>query len=247
MCQRADAVVCSTAEQKEDIQPFSQNVRILLDFHFKLMSAVKTDYFVGDTINLVWEGLPSNLKFVSEIKKVLESLSKKHKIALHIVTDLKYGKYMDKYCIKQTLPLAKRIFENSYLHEWKAKTFAPTVSSFDMAVIPIPLNKPFGLDSSLAIGKPENKLLLFWRMGIPVVVSATPAYKRAMGQCGLSMACQNSDEWFDTLDKYLNDESARREAGQKGKAFTEKYYSEEIMLSKWDELFASVLFPRNNN
>jgi len=45
------------------------------------------------------------------------------------------------------------------------------------------------------------------------------------------------------LEKYMNDESARREAGQKGKAFADKNYSEEIMLSQWDKLFASVFQP----
>ena len=241
MCQRADAVVCSTAEQKVDIQPFCPNVHLILDFHFNLMRTSKTDYFTGDTFNFVWEGLPGNLKFVFEIKEVLQLLSAKYKIAFHAVTDLTYGKYMGKYGIKSTLPLLKRIFNNSHLHEWNEKTFASKVCSFDMALIPIPLNKPFGLDNSLAVGKPENKLLLFWRMGIPTVVSATAAYERAMNDCGLAMACRTSDEWFDTLEKYMNDESARREAGREGKAFVDKHYSEDIMLSQWDKLFGSVL------
>ena len=241
MCQRADGVVCSTEEQKISIYPFCRNVHVILDFHFSLMSLTKVEYSAGEIFNLVWEGMPGNLKFVFEISEVLQALSSKYKIAFHVVTDLSYGKYMGKYCIKSTLPLAKKIFKNSYVHEWNGETLASTVSSFDLAIIPIPLNKPFGQDSSLAIGKPANKLLLLWRMGMPTVVSATNAYKRAMNKCGLDMACRTQDEWFVTLDKYMSDESARLKAGKKGKAFVEENYSEEIILSKWDDLFSSVL------
>ena len=241
MCRRADAVACSTLEQKADIQPFCSNTHRILDFHFMLMRAAKTSYSVGETFNFVWEGLPGNLKFTFEISEVLRSLSAKYEIAFHVVTDLKYGKYMGKFFVQPTFPLAKKVFDNSYLHEWKGKDFAATVCSFDLALIPLPLNKSFGLDNSLAIRKPENKLLLLWRMGMPTVVSETPAYKGVMDQCGLAMTCRTQDEWFKTLEKYMNDETARKEAGQKGKAFVEKNYSEEIMLSKWDDLFSSVL------
>jgi hypothetical protein len=241
ICQRADAVVCSTAEQKVSIRPFCQNVHIILDFHFKLMRSFKTDYSVGDTFNFVWEGLPGNLELAFEIREVLQSLSSKYKIAFHVVTDMQYRKYMGKFYTKDTLPMVKRIFDNSYLHEWREENFAKTVCSFDMALIPIPLNKPFWFDSPLAIGKPENKLLLLWRMGIPTVVSATAAHERAMNDCGLTMTCCTPDEWIKTLKKYMDCESLRREAGQKGKAFVDTYYSENRMLSQWDELFASIL------
>ena len=148
---------------------------------------------------------------------------------------------MGKYWVKPTTPLAKKIFENSYVHEWNGEGFAATVCAYDLAIIPLPLNKRFGLDNSLAIRKPENKLFLLWRMGMPTVASATPAYQRVMDQCGLAMTCKTQTEWFNTLEKYMNDETLRKEAGQKGKTFLEKNYSEEIMLSKWDDLFSSVL------
>ena len=82
-------------------------------------------------------------------------------------------------------------------------------------------------------------------MGLPTVVSATPAYQRVMDQCGLPMACQTKDEWFNTLEKYINDEALRREVAQNGKSFVENNYSEDIMLSKWDGLLSSVLVSKN--
>ena len=36
------------------------------------------------------------------------------------------------------------------------------------------------MNDPMMVGKPKNKLLLFWRMGLPTLVSAIPSYKRAM-------------------------------------------------------------------
>jgi glycosyltransferase involved in cell wall biosynthesis len=104
-----------------------------------------------------------------------------------------------------------------------------------MALIPLSLTDP------LYKGKPENKLLLFWRMGIPVVTSATPAYTRAMEGCGLPMACRTSDDWIRILEHYMSDKEARRDAGQRGLSYTNEHYSEESTLKRWDDVFASLL------
>ncbi|MBU4220130.1 MAG: hypothetical protein KKA10_00645 [Euryarchaeota archaeon] len=236
MCRRADAVICSTEEQKQDILQFCQNVHIILDIHSTVMRVVKTDYSAGDVFNLVWEGLPHNIQSFYEIKDVLESLKRKYKIALHIVTDLEYGQYLGKYPKLHTANIASKLFDDVYLYEWNEQICSAIISACDMGLIPIPLDNP------LASGKPENKLLLFWRMGMPTVVSATPAYSRAMHRCGLPMACRTQQEWQETLERYIVDESARRDAGQRGKAFAEYYYSEEKILAQWDNLIASVLY-----
>ena len=92
----------------------------------------------------------------------------------------------------------------------------------------------------MVTGKPCNKLLFYWRLGMPAVVSATPAYAKVMGECGLPMACSTSEEWRETLEKYCNDENAREEAGRRGKEFVEKKYNEHQMLERWDGLMNSL-------
>jgi glycosyltransferase involved in cell wall biosynthesis len=236
MCQRADAVVCSTEEQKKDISEFCKNVHIILDVHSSVASHVKTDYSAGDVFNFVWEGLPFNVSSsFNEIREVLEYLQSKYKIALHLVTDLEYGKYMNKYGKQRTAELAKKIFPNTYIYEWNEQMCSTIITACDLALIPLPL------DDTFLAGKPENKLLLLWRMGMPTVVSATPAYKRAMERSGLQMACRTQQDWQETLERYILDEAARREAGQNGKNFAESNYSEERILKLWDNLFESVL------
>jgi hypothetical protein len=54
------------------------------------------------------------------------------------------------------------------------------------------------------------------------------------------MACRTPEEWTDTLERFMDDESARREAGEQGRRFAERYYSEEAILGQWDGVFASL-------
>ena len=236
MCKRADAVICSTAEQRRDILPHCSNVHIVLDFHGSVVRTQKNDYSAGEVFNIVWEGLPGNLSTLSEIREVLRELQRKRSIALHAVTDLSYGKYLNgRFVRRRTDDVARKIFDPLYLYTWNEQTCSAIICACDLAVIPIPLQDP------LFAGKPENKLHLFWRMGMPTVVSATPAYARAMRDCGLSMACQTLQDWRKILEQYVIGGDARREAGRRGKEFVERHHSEEAMLTQWDEVFFSIL------
>ncbi len=234
MCRRADAVVCTTVEQKRDISKFCENIHMILDVH-PMYNKIKTDYSACEVFNFVWEGLPQNIQSFYAIRDVLESLKTKHKFALHLVTALRYGQYMGKYWKRHTIDIARKLFDDVYLYDWNEQLCPSIICQCDMALIPLFLDDPF------ALGKPEDKLLLFWRMGMPTVVSATPSHERSMKSVGLSMACSTEEEWEKTLEKYMGDEGARREAGNRGKSFVEKNYNEEIKLSQWDNLVESVL------
>lgn len=234
MCRRADAVICTTQEQKQSLLPYCDNVHIILDFQDFLVRSVKKDYSCRDTFNFVWEGLPGNLRTLSLIRDVLKELGARRKIAVHILTQLEYGHYMGKYWKRRTHDVAKKLFDRLCLYQWNEHLFSTIITSCDMALIPIPLDDP------LYAGKSANKLLLFWRLGVPAVVSATPAYEELMHQCDLRMTCRTLQEWGDTLERFMDDESARREAGERGRVFAEKHHSDEAILGQWDKLFASL-------
>jgi hypothetical protein len=236
MCRRADAVICSTAEQQRDIQPYCRNVHVILDFQGGSVRSSKKDYSAGEIFSFVWEGLPANMRFLSEIRDVLLELRRKRKMAIHVITALRYGKYLNgRFAQRRTEDEAAKIFDPIHLYAWNEQTCSAISTACDLALIPIPLQDP------VCAGKPENKLLFFWRLGMPVVVSATPAYTRVMEQCGLPMACQTAQDWRVTLDRYVSDEDERREAGERGKAFAERHHGEERMLAQWDEVFHSIL------
>lgn len=248
MCRRADAVVCSTVEQRNDILQYCGNVHIILESHFKSVREVKTDYAVGSRVNLVWEGRPENLHGLETIRDVLRDLSRKYPIALHVITDLEYRKYMNRFGKISMVEQIQRIFGKDYrpytvgghgslvyLYQWNPEMFSRIVTGCDMAVIPL------DVQDSLMRGKPENKLLLFWRMGMPTIASSTPAYVRAMDKCGLQLHCKDNMEWREKLERLMADHDARRDAGTRGKQCADSVYGESQYMAQWDRLFQSVL------
>ena len=87
----------------------------------------------------------------------------------------------------KSFEVAKAIFGNVVFHRWNEATFSEVVTKSDVAIIPIATGDPF------TRGKPGNKLALLWRMAMPVVTSATPAYRRMQDAAELGyLACDDS-------------------------------------------------------
>jgi glycosyltransferase involved in cell wall biosynthesis len=236
MCRRSDAVICTTLEQQKDIQNYCDNVHIILDIQSDSIQQVKSTYQRGKVFNLVWEGFPTNIKTFATIREALLELKTRHPFSLHLVTDLEsplglntIGKLPTKGLVRKYIGM-----DAVYLYEWNEMMFPYIVSACDLALIPISPHDKF------AWGKPENKLVLFWRMGLPAVTSDTPAYHRAMEGSGLSMTCRTTEDWVRTLEHYMSDAPARQFAGEQGKAYAEKIYGEEVLLNRWDQVFSSL-------
>jgi hypothetical protein len=236
MCQRSDAVACTTLEQKQDILPFCPNVHLILDIK-SMYKQRKTNYDVGETFNFAWEGMPTAMHSFNEIKEAFTYLKSKYKIALHLVTALEYYQYLGKYGKRRATDYVRSLFglDDIYLYQWHEDTCSHIISACDMALIPLLSKNTFDW------GKPEDKLLIFWLMGLPTAVSATPAHKRTMEKAGLSMACETQQDWINTLERYMQDKPARNEAGEKGFAYASTFNSDERILRQWDLLFESVL------
>lgn len=235
MCSRADAVICTTKEQAADIMPFCNNVHQILDVHSSLEKQTKTNYKSDKVFNIVWEGIADNAYAFNALKDVFKQLEKKHEIALHFVTDLSYLRYSGKFGKTYTSDVLKGLSKRVYLYEWNEGMVSKIVCSCDLAIIPVDLNNP------LVRGKPENKLILFWRMGMPVITSATPSYNKTMKMAGLDMTCKNNKDWYDVLDKYITSQESREFAGSSGKRIAEQDYSENVILRQWDKVFESIL------
>lgn len=236
MCERADAVICSTQDQRQNILPLCQKVYPILDFHGVVAAVRKQDYSTDGVFHFVWEGLPWNLCHLLEIKGALQELQKKRRFAIHAITDMEYGRYLNGRLLKRaTLEDARKIWPDVHLYAWNERTFSAIARNCDMALIPIPLHDP------LCAGKPENRLLLFWRMGIPALVSSTTAHRDAMKDSGINMACASPQDWVAAMQYYMSDERAREDAGRRGRAFVEEKHSEEHELARWDEVLHSVL------
>ncbi len=77
-------------------------------------------------------------------------------------------------------------------------------------------------------------------MGVPVITSSTPAYERAMQRAGLKMTCNDNNDWFNLLNKYITSQEDREYSAIAGKRVADENYSEETVLRNWDKVFDSI-------
>jgi glycosyltransferase involved in cell wall biosynthesis len=123
------------------------------------------------------------------------------------------------------------------LHLWDAATLSQIITRCDGAIVPIFTADP------LTRGKPGNKLALLWRMGMPVVTSATPSYRQMQKSAGTGeFACDSDADWTSALERLMTNEFVRREAGERGHAYVAKHLNTAKLLTLWDQAFASIGF-----
>jgi len=236
MCSSSDAVICSTKFQKDKILPYCNNTHVILDIQDSVVKRVKGRYEITDTFKIVWEGLPCNLYQLKAVAKSLNRLSKKYNIELHIITDPLIPSPIGSFFDINTSLRINKIFHKTVFHEWNKDTVAKIICSCDVAIIPV--------DTKYALtnGKPENKLLLLWRMGIPVVASDTPVYSLIMKKVGLNLICKNSDDWFEKIQSLIASSKYREQVAKLGKGYAEKYSDSSLLIREWDALFQSLNF-----
>jgi hypothetical protein len=234
MLERADAVTCATPEQAREIQPLCPNVHPILDFQTRLVRRVKDDYEAGSPFQLVWEGLGHNVRWFERIEGPLAEVSARHPVELHLITAIEYRELVQRFWRRRTSRIAARYFDHVRLHQWSEEVVSVIATGCDLAVIPLPLDRP------LERGKPESKLVSFWRMGMPTVTSSTPAYVRAMEGAGQDLHCDSDAAWTAALLHLIEDREAREKAGRAGRAFAEEEYGEERLLAAWDSVFERI-------
>jgi glycosyltransferase involved in cell wall biosynthesis len=228
----ADAVVCATSIQRENILRYNKNVHVSLDYFTDDINHVKTSYSKQSKLKIAWEGMAYTVDGLLQLNDVFAKLS--NDIELHVITD-PIIKYPFQFLNKNTETLLSGLRCQWQLHTWEKNSFSKLISQMDIAVIPINTN------NKLAVNKPENKLLLLWEIGMPVITSNTPAYSRVMDIAGINSYCNSANDWLEKIID-LKSESLNREAYmQKANKYISAFHTKEILIKKWDLIFSSVL------
>lgn len=235
MCRAADAVICSTDEQSEAIRDFNPNVHTSFDFFDAEIGAPKVDYALRPPVKLVWEGQANSLSNLLFLTDTLNALG--DRIELHVVTDAIRYRHFNRFRPVRSSLMLDQLTCPVTLHPWMQDSFGAQVVAADVAIIPIDLSDGF------AAGKPENKLIMLWKLGMPVIASATPAYARAMAGAGLDLTARAPGEWRDQIETMANLSAGERgEIARRGSAFAARKYSQEAFAERFDAVFRSIGF-----
>jgi hypothetical protein len=166
-------------------------------------------------------------------------LKELQEIELFCITDKSYKGLFNKYLDRNTYNLIKRNTrldeKNISLIPWNVMNLVEKANNSFFGIIPINLEVP------LIRFKPENRILIMWRLGLSALVSPSPAYKRVSTLAGVSSICEDRQEWFSKMRILLENPSFARREALLGQSYVRECHTSEKLIAKWDAAIESAL------
>jgi hypothetical protein len=240
-CKKSNAVICSSVEQKEVIRKYNQNTHVILDNHeeIPMNNFSLKPRKPSRSQRILWEGLPATVPGVGQISSVLSNLAETFNLQLDFVTDEKYFQYMNRFLERETLKLLKSnldgLADQINVVPWSPENLVKRAQVSSLAIIPINLSVP------MQRLKPENRLLIMWRLGLPCLASASPAYSRVALLAGTDVVCNDLEEWKIKSTRILADRDYAKQQVTNGQNYLRENHSQSIILNKWDRAVESVM------
>lgn len=240
-CVKSNAVFCSSPEQAKLIRRFNPNIHVILDSHDEIpfLTPRLIDQASKSDLRILWEGQAATIRGIREIIPALQLISENHNVALNFVTDEQYFKVLGKYLVQKTSKLLKKDLGNLYnkanITSWSVENLVSAALSSNASLIPINLSSP------MQALKPENRLLIMWRLGLPCLTSSSASYERVFKLAGVNSNCKNISDWYEKLEELTIDPLSGYEQVVKGQNYVRENHTSSILLTKWDQAVESVL------
>ena len=240
LCSTVQGVICSTPEQRTSILRFNSNVHPILDSHdeFPLL-APRIAPIENKEIKFFWEGLPFTLSNLSIIEDGLKDLDPSVSLKLLVVTDLTYPKYLGTHLTRDTSRYIQKSFptlsSKIQLIPWSADGVKDSAAISDLGILPISIVEPMN------DYKAENRLLIMWRLGLPVLASPTKAYSRVFNSIASEGICADALSWVKQIENFTKDREPFLEQIRLGQEYLSEHHSKDNLLHSWDKAIRSVL------
>lgn len=240
-CISANAVICSSPEQEALISPLNTNTHIILDSHEEIpfLSPRSLNFENSANFRILWEGQPATIGGVKEISSVLMQLSKSQSLELDFVTDQQYFKVLGRYRKRNTYDLLENdlsaLMNFVKLTPWTINGLISAAKKSSMGMLPINQSVP------MQRLKPENRLLIMWRLGLPCLTSATPSYERVALNSGVDATCKTLDDWFRKFNVLIENPRYAQSEIERGQDYVHTNHNKKSLLMKWDQAIGSVL------
>lgn len=240
-CASSSAVICSSPEQETVIKPFNPNTHVILDSHdeIPLLEPKLAKNAPSKEKTILWEGQPATIRGVQQISAILFQLSQENSLHFDFVTDEVCFQFLGKYFKRKTLHLLKKdlssVFDRISIIPWSPKNLVSVAKRSSISMIPIDLTVP------MQKLKPENRLLIMWRLGLPCLTSPSAAYTRVSSIAGVKAVCDSPEAWLENFSNLLSDPAFALEQVLRGQIYLRENHNQKILLSKWDQAIESVI------
>lgn len=166
-----------------------------------------------------WIGSPTSMRYLAELKPVLEDLMREYPVRLHIVGG------------KKGIGLGER---ESVL-DWSEDTETVLVGQFDIGVMPLH-------DSPWELGKCGYKLIQYMGCGLPVVGSPVGVNSDIIRDGDNGFLAATPEAWKTALSKLIRDPGLRLSMGRAGRRMVEEQYNTKAAGTLW----MNILQPLKN-
>ena len=157
-------------------------------------------------IRLVWIGSESTLKYLEELRPVLEQIGKSHpQVILRIIAD-------------QFFDLERMRVEKC---PWSSATEAADLLACDIGLSPLP-------DNRFTRGKCGFKMLQYFAAGLPVIASPVGVNADFIRQSKAGLAASTPSQWAEAIEKMIEDIALYRQWGENGRAFVQAFDKKNI-------------------
>jgi hypothetical protein len=241
-CRKVDLIVVASKEQARIAEEYNANISIIRDAHDELGEPLDIKPIQkSKNLNLFWEGLGFTLFHFEEVADDLGKFLLDTNSILNLVTNESFPRYANSFGVIKSEKIITKMFgaaaKNIRIHSWSQANVERLASICDFGVIPISEKDEF------ARLKPENKLLIYWRLGLQTLFSDTPAYLRVSSEIGVSDYSVKLGEWQKKLEEITNSRDFLSPNMPKAKDFLIEFHTNEVILGQWKQTLESL--PRN--
>lgn len=197
-------------------------------YHYDYMQQVKPAS--RDRVVFVWDGQGHNLGHLESIIKKNVDFFRKEDVILKVVTD-RYNPSVG----FDNAAVIKKYGINAEFIEWKPESFMNEVNKAHVGLAPVDMK------CAHAMAKPDNKMVNYQGVGLPVIASATPAYEEFSKRSpGGVIVCHTDDDWRNALEYWrINRQQALTE-GLLGRVYVIENYVPDVLSRKWKEIIDVV-------
>jgi len=212
LMKKADHVITCTPYLDKFVRKYNQNTTDISSTINTLKYKPKKDYSInGRKAVLGWSGSHSTARFLYWLAPVLKKLSEKGvPFKLRVMGDESF--HIDGVDI-EAIP-------------WKEKYEIEEITNYDIGLYPLP-------DEEWVYGKSGLKALQYMAAGVPTIASAVGTIFRIIDNGINGFLVKDEEEWINTIQRLVEDESLRERIGKKGCEIVEERFSVDANKEKY--------------
>ena len=197
----ADMVLVGSSYLADQARKYNSNINVLpLGLKISDYEYCHSDFNDGK-IRLVWIGSKSTLKYLEELKPILEEIgSRFNNVVLRIICDVFFD--LENIEVEKCL--------------WSKETRGVDLATSDIGLAPLPSDR-------FTMGKCSFKVLEYSASGLPVIASPVGTNSEHTIEGVTGLYATNMQEWSDQITKLIKNAKLRKKMGEAGLAYAKKY------------------------